>query len=214
MRLAQLQALVARLCTDAETLRAFEQDPAGVALSLGLDPRAAQELADMPGDPLRLFARSLQVKRQNDVAKCLPFTQRALSSRFALLFRRYAAARQPAAEGPQLDDAAGFARYLARLCARREIALPWIGDLATYEAAGLRASVTAARLLIRRFRYPVHRLAEDSARGLTLDPSRAAQFTVVIWARLPGRSRPAQVALSAPRVSARRRELARIANES
>jgi len=108
--LAQAQAIVARLYTDAGTLAAFQADPAGFAARCG--PGAAKLLDGVDVGRLSRFARSLAAKRAQEARRLLPFTSRALGARFAEVF--CARAGRVATSGPRrpLADAMAFARDL------------------------------------------------------------------------------------------------------
>jgi len=59
----RLEALLARLYTDAALRRAFEADPLALARAHGLDEADAQALARIDREGLMLAARSFEAKR-------------------------------------------------------------------------------------------------------------------------------------------------------
>ena len=180
MALAQTQALLARLFTDAAARRAFFTDPAGYGRASGLSAAEARTFAGLDKGEVVAFARSLLGKRALDVRKVLPLTARALGARFDALLLE--ALEGPLPPGRHRADAAALARHLT---AKRDADPPWVGDLARYELAFVEASRPGAALLLRRFRYPV----ETIARGLAANAAPAAEprASFGVWLRLPGR---------------------------
>lgn len=182
MALAQTQALLARLFTDARLRRAFFHDAVGVAKDFGLDDDDARRVATIDRREVEDFAKSLLGKRALDARKTLPLTARALGARFdALLFE---AIEGPPAPGRHRADAAALTRRLVALSARGEAQPAWIVDLARYELAFVTAARPGAVLLFRRFHYPVATIAARLLAGAAIDVS--PRMTFGLWMRSPG----------------------------
>lgn len=182
MALAQAQALLARLFTDARLRRAFFQDAIGVAKDFGLDDEDARRVATIDRREVEDFAKSLFGKRALDARKTMPLTARALGVHFNRLF--FEAIDGPPAPGRHRADAAALTRRLVALSARGETQPAWIADLARYELAFVTAARPGAVLLFRRFHYPVATIAAQLLAGAAIDASKRATFG--IWMRAPG----------------------------
>ena len=110
--LVEVQAAIARLCTDAAAMESLRADPAGFAARHGHD--VARLLGDVDLDRLQHFATSLVRKRATDARRLLPFTSRALGDRLAAEFSAFAAGVLPSGSRKPLADAMTFARHLQR----------------------------------------------------------------------------------------------------
>jgi hypothetical protein len=179
MALAQAQALLARLFTDAAARRAFFADPIRAAKSAGLSEAEAQSFAALDKREVEAFAQTLLGKRALDVRKVLPLTTRALGDRFnALLFE---AIDGPLPPGRHRADAAALALSLTT---PPDPDPPWIADLARYELAFIEASRPGAALILRRFSYPVAAIARQIHAGAPIDGRPRA--CLGLWLRPPG----------------------------
>ena len=163
--LANTQAALARLFTDAGFRRGFLADPS-----------QCPELEAIDSGAVERFADSLTAKRVLDARKQLPLTAAVLGRDFAPLLR--AALRETPRPGRSHDDAAALALRLTADGGRG-----WIADLARYELALLEASRPGALFMARRFGWPPHRLAV-AARSGAAEPARGASLG--FWLRLPG----------------------------
>ena len=178
MALAQAQALLARLFTDASFRRDYFADPETAGRRFGLSAQEAARLAALDARAVEDFARSLQGKRLLDARKVLPLTARTLGDGFDRMLR--ALLDGPPAPGRQRADAARLAQHLA---AQRDAQPPWIGDLARYECAFAEAAQPKATLIARRFRYKVHAIAAALAVGAPVKAAPRATFG--LWLRAP-----------------------------
>jgi hypothetical protein len=174
--LAETQAVLARLFTQAPARAEFARDPLALARAAGLDGEEAQRLATLDAPEIARFARGLFAKRRQDVEKWLPLTARALGSDFARCLRETLAE-------PPLGACADALALVAKL--RGALTPRWIGDLAAYEGEFLRAWGPRGFFAIRVYRWPVSRIAAKlSAR----EPVGAVKsgLTVATWVRAPG----------------------------
>ena len=184
MALADVQAMLARLFTDAPFRASFFSDPVAVGRSNGLDAAEAQTLAALSRDEVDGFAGTLRRKRADDVCKVLPLTARALGGAFRdHILPATAGAPRP---GRHRDDARALVAHLDRMARSGELTPPWAADLARYEITFGDALRRRAGLLVRRFRFPVARLATAILRGEATADIRP-RTTVGVWARWPGR---------------------------
>jgi hypothetical protein len=179
MALIEIQALLARLFTDARLRSDFFSDPIQTARRCGLDDDDAQSLARLDRREVEEFARSLLGKRALDARKILPLTARVLGKDFDALF--FEAIDGPPAAMRHRADAAALARILA---SRRDREPPWIGDLARYEMVFVEAAQPRGALLLRRFDYPIDDILRQLHAGAQPDPAPGAR--VGIWLRAPG----------------------------
>ena len=152
MGLAETQALLARLYTDAPLRARFLADPAAVGASCGVTAREAADLAVCAGPQIERFARSLIHKRRREVEKLLPGSLRALGpGRFSALFDRHAAAYVPSGVARHRSEALAFAASIRPGDPEGAFAR----DMLRYEAARLVASDPARRWVSCRCRHPV-----------------------------------------------------------
>jgi hypothetical protein len=196
MGLAQVQALLAQLYTDAALQERFEADPRGVAAAFGLTAEEGAQLTQLSKEQVSFFARSLLSKRLNGVAKLLPLTRGTLGERFGKLFEQYADTYLPRGPRRHHDDALAFATFVEKMARRQDIGPRWALDLVRYEAARLETMRPTHWCSVRRFRHPVQRLANPAKQMDSLDPPR--QITLAIWFRLSPRGRLREVVLSLP----------------
>jgi hypothetical protein len=184
MALADVQAVLARLFTDAPFRDAFFADPAAVGRSCGLDQAEARTLSELSHGEVDGFAATLTRKRIGDVSKVLPLTARVLGAAFNNHVRpALAGAARP---GRHCDDARAVAIRLRRLARDGALDPPWAADLARYEAAFSDAARRRTCVLVRRFHFPVAALAMTLMRGA---PAAEAEprMTIGLWLRWPGR---------------------------
>ena len=185
MGLAQVQAALARLYTDAAWRADFLADPEGAGAGLGLQAAEARQLAQLAPGQVQLVAGSLRRKRLNEVAKLLPLSHRVLGPGFAALFWRHADAYLPRGTKRHRDDALAFAAFVGRTARAEGLEPPWAADLIRYEAAWLAASTPGRRGLLRWFRCDpravAHALAHEGG-----DVQAARHATLGVWVRLPG----------------------------
>lgn len=183
MALADVQAVLARLFTDARFRASFFADPAAVGRSNGLDPADAQRLAAVSRKEVDGFAATLRRKRADDVRKVLPLTARALGNKFPdHLLPVTAGAPRP---GRHHDDARALVDHLGRMARSARLEPPWAGDLARYELTFGEALHHCAGIMVRRFRYPVAQLATAILGGAPIADVRP-RMSVGIWVRRRG----------------------------
>jgi hypothetical protein len=188
MGLAEVQAALARLYTDAAWREAFLAAPETTGGALGLDPAEARALAAQPAPRLRFVADSLRRKRLNEVVKLLPSAHRALGPRFAALFWQFADGYLPRGPHRHRADARAFAAFVAQTARAAPLDPPWAADLLAYEAAWLEAADPACRVLVRRFALDPRPLAHALAQGLP-PPTPPRRPTLALWLRpLPHRA--------------------------
>jgi hypothetical protein len=183
MALADVQAILARLFTDAAFRTSFFHDPVAVGCALGLEAAEASALAELSRDEVEQFAAIIRRKRVDDVRKVLPLTARALGG----AFDRHALAAIVGAVRPgrHRDDARAVVDRLSRLARANELEPPWTADLARYEMTFGEALDRSACLLVRRFRFPVARLAAAIHCGAPTGNIKS-RMTIGIWLRVPG----------------------------
>jgi hypothetical protein len=186
MGLAQVQAALARLYTDAAWRADFLADPEGAGAGLGLDAAEVRQLAQLGPGQVQLVAGSLRRKRLNEVVKLLPLSHRALGPRFAALFWQHADAYLPRGTKRHRDDALAFAAFVARAARVEGLEPPWAADLMRYEAGWLATSVPGCRGLLRWFRCDPRSVAHALAHGDGAPPA-AKGATLALWVRLPWR---------------------------
>jgi hypothetical protein len=184
MALAHVQRLLARLFTDAAFRTAFFDDPVAVGRSSGLDSADAARLAGLFRAEVEQFAGTLRRKRADDSRKVLPLTARALGDAFRdHILSITAGAPRP---GRHRDDARALAEQLDRLARSNKLQPPWAADLARYELTFGDALHCRAGVIVRRFRFPVARLATAVLSGAPtagIEP----RVTVGMWVRWPWR---------------------------
>lgn len=185
MGLAQVQQALARLYTDAALRDRFLADPREVGLTFGLSPVEVEQLAQAASQ-ISFFAESLHRKRLNEVNRLLPFTRRLLGRQFGALFLRYAPTYAPHGLRKHQADALAFADFIERRLSVEPLGPPFGADIVRYEAGWLWAAHPDCRWLVRRFRYPIHKLLHALAQNAAPPPQRP---TLGIWFRLwPRRS--------------------------
>jgi hypothetical protein len=180
MPLAAQQQLLARLYTEAGLRRQFFNQPEEVATAFGLSDCQVREFTRLSPTQVQSFARSLQRKRLNDLAKLLPATCRLLESRLDTLFLRFAECQATQAS-TKMEEAAEFARFLRQHAdAEGLVVHRAAAEMACYEAIRLGAARTA--LVFHWFYFDVGTLYDDARRKRPLSPRR--KLTIAIWFRI------------------------------
>ncbi len=183
MALADVQAILARLFTDTAFRASFFWDPVTVGRALGLEAGEANALAELSRDEVEQFAAIIRRKRADDVRKVLPLTACALGGAFDRhVLATIVGAVRP---GRHRDDARALVDRLSRLARSNELEPPWTADLARYEVTFGEALHRSACLLVRRFRFPVARLAAATRHGAPTGDIKP-RMTIAIWLRVPG----------------------------
>jgi len=183
MALTQIQVTLASLFTDAPFRASFFADPIAVGGSLGLEPSEASELAELSANAVEQFVASIRRKRLDDVRKVLPLIALARGD----AFDRHAPATIVGAAHPERhrDDARALVDHLCRLSRFNELAPPRAADLAMRRPLWTRCTRSAC-LLVRRFHFPVARLAAAIRCGAPIS-NIEPRITISVWARVPGR---------------------------
>lgn len=179
MALAETQALLARLFTDAQVRRDFFSEPRETARRCGLTEQEAETFATLDRRQVEDFAKSLLGKRALDARKALPRTAKALGRDFDRLLSQ--AIDGPPSPERHRGDAAALAGLLA---SQEDTDRPWIGELVRYEMTILLAARPGAVLLLRRFAYPVDDIARQLVAGARVDVSPRKR--IGLWLRAPG----------------------------
>lgn len=189
MALAEVQAALARLFTDAALRDAFfADDPEAAARRCGLDKADARALARLSRPDVERFAATLLRKRVAGVRAALPLTARALGpAAFATLAAPVLTG--PARPGRHRDDARAVAQHLADLMRSQGVTPSWAADLARWEAAAGDAGRRRCCLVCRRFRYPVADLAAAILSG-AVPVAVTPRTTVSVFVRWPGQRGP------------------------
>jgi hypothetical protein len=180
MGLADVQAALARLFTDADLRNHFFNDPIATGRTLGLEEVEAASLASLARVDVDRFAATLRRKRVDDARKFLPVTAQALGPSFAPLLLASISDSLPSAR--HRDDARALVAHLTR----PEVNPPWAGDLARYELAFHEAHALKFGLIVHRFRFPVGRLLAATHLGTSIDDIRP-RATLGFWLRVPWR---------------------------
>jgi hypothetical protein len=131
MALTELQAAVARLCTDPAARALLREDPEAFARAAALVPAELAALTGAAWPTLAAFATSLLRKRTREAGQAIPFTRAALGETFARTFEAYAATGASARD-PALD-ALAFLGWLRR----RPAPSPALRAATRYEQASL-----------------------------------------------------------------------------
>ena len=172
MALAQMQAALARLCTDASARAELRTDPAAFAARWELSAEEGDALALQVLGEVEAVARSLRQKRRSEASRAMPLAVQVLGPRFRPLFHEYAEATPLThIRNPALDALA----FLQRLLAASGEALS-IGDRDAlgYEAGSLIMQQTGRRFL---------------ARWLLVPGSGTASRSLAVWWRWRGQLR-------------------------
>lgn len=197
MGLAQTQALLARLLTDAALRERFLLDPLAVGREWGLTPGEAGELAAVSQRQLNDAARALLFKRLREVEKLLPLARRALGGDFGDLFLRYAETGAPVGAKRHRADAVAFARHLDALSRAGRDVPAWAAEITRCEAAGLEMGDPARRWRGAWFRYDLERLSRDLMAGKP--PAPRIRPMLAVWLRPSRGGRVRLICLRLPR---------------
>jgi hypothetical protein len=184
MPIVDVQRVLARLFTDARFRASFLADPVVVGRLNGLDPADAQRLAGLSRKEVDGFAETIRRKRVDDIRKVLPLTARALGDKFRDHLLPVIAG--PPRPGRHRDDARALVDHLGCRARSTRLNPPWANDLARYELTFGDALHHRAGIVVRRFRYPVERLATAILCGPPMANVRP-RTTVGVWVRWPGR---------------------------
>jgi hypothetical protein len=171
------------LYTNEAARARLREDPAAFAREFRLtDPELAQ-LRAIGDARLHAYVDSLDRKRFAEAARLLPGSARARGPAFRRAFVAHAR-RVPLGGGPEryLRDVLRFASGAAH----DPNAAPHLRELLDYEATELRAASAPAFARIRRYAYPVARLAREIDAGRSAD-GIARRPTVVVWLAVAGR---------------------------
>lgn len=171
MSLLEQQNLLARLFTDESLRNEFLENPDKTARKFDLCTNDIEQLKDFLPSQLNFFADSLFFKRLQEVEKLLPLTQRALHKDFKTYFREFAKTFQPKTVKKHLEDAVGFAEFLAGKPFEKE----WIRVLAVYEQSQLNFYSCHKSLIIKLFSYDPKEFDQEKPR------KRPA---LVVWLRI------------------------------
>jgi hypothetical protein len=168
-RLAQLQAALARLYTDAGAREELRRAPEEFAARHRLSKEETSDIMrEMLGE-VDAFARALQRKRFGEAARAMPIAQEILGVRIAALFEDFAALTPlGAARNPALD-ALAFEQWL--LDKNRTLLPAAENDALRYELAWLMMQHTKRRALVR---------------WIVVPRSKRASRVLVVWWRWRG----------------------------
>jgi hypothetical protein len=178
MSLAKIQALLARLYTDAELREHFLLEPEKVCAENDLIGSEVEQIAQILPEELSFFAESLFYKRLREVEKLLPRTKEILSADFEKYFREFSNGFLPATIKKHLEDAVQFADFLLK----QELKSAWLKDLTRYEQANLIFNGFGKKFLIRRFNFNIKEISPKS-------PQAQRKSSVAVWFRIGGKTR-------------------------
>ena len=194
MSALELQQLLARLYTDPRMLEEFLADREGFCARNGNGSGELVRQID-PGQ-LEFFAVSLRSKRAAEVKKLLPMTVRALGSRFAEEFERYAANTIASGDKKHLADAMAFCGWvLGRPAAFDDLTI----EAAAFEFLDFKVRFDLKRegrdpevveansggrpwLWMKRFSYELPALTGSDFSS----ERKSVRMRLVLFARLPG----------------------------
>ncbi len=201
MNLDALQQILARLVTEPDLRDRFLDDPAKAAATEGWDTDLARAVSTISTSGLRQYGDALLNKRAREAARCLPLTGRALGcSRFAALFREYAAGTTTQGPRRHRDDAIAFAGALHRGARDGSEAPPWVKNLALYEAASLRCAKPTRCVLIVRLGYHPRDLANAAIAAQPVGEVPGC-FALAVWFRLTRSGRLRRLCLASSRAA-------------
>ena len=219
MGLSDVQRVLASLLTSAPLRARFLADLEGLGCELGLTAEDIALLKAFSTHEVARCARSLQAKRWGEIEKLLPLSVRAAQREHVplrALFQQFSQTCVPRGAKRHAQDAIAFSAWAGERPAsafcdpdnschgqgdthRKEIqqeapCAAWLPDLLRYEAAWLTANIDVRPrfCLVRRFRFPVHRMNEilmkQSAMGSVI-MSVPERSTLALWSRLSPKSR-------------------------
>jgi hypothetical protein len=178
MNLAKIQALLARLYTDAELRERFLLEPEKVCAENDLIGSEVDQIAQILPEELSFFAESLFYKRLREVEKLLPRTKEILSADFEKYFREFSNGFLPAAIKKHLEDALQFSDFLLK----QELKSVWLKDLIRYEQANLIFNGFGKKFLFRRFNFNIKEISRKSIKA-------QRKPSVAVWLRIGGKTR-------------------------
>ena len=172
MGLAEIQAALAQLYTNAGARAEMRNDHRQFAERHGLSTDEAQQLAESILDEADSFARSLERKRFSEAAKAMPSVRTMLGARMGELFAHYAAATPLGTQRNPALDGLSFIRWLLHFddteLSRRD------KEALRYEESRILMQQSRRLLLVRWVR----------------PPGRASSLrSIAIWWRWRGRLR-------------------------
>lgn len=162
MGLRELQSALARLFTDAELRRRYQEDPRSVGTALGIGREEMEQWLALSSEQIANFSDGLLRKRLAAVRSLLPRSAKRLGHALDESFYAWAQTVPSQGMDHHLRDAWIFADRLLS----ENVASPWERDLIRWERAliGLRLDRCALRWC--RLRYDV----TDSSRDDVGDP--------------------------------------------
>ncbi|HEX8399336.1 MAG TPA: hypothetical protein VF644_18010 [Pyrinomonadaceae bacterium] len=177
MSLAKIQALLARLYTDAKLRERFLLEPEKVCAENDLIGSEIEQIAQILPEELNFFAESLFYKRLREVEKLLPRTKEILSEDFEKYFREFSNGFLPAAIKKHLEDAVQFADFLLK----QELKSAWLKDLIRYEQANLSFNGFGKKFLLRRFNFNIKEISLNGVQA-------QRKPSVAVWLRIGGKT--------------------------
>lgn len=153
MSLQQIQALLARMYTDAALRERFFSEPDATGRDFGLTEDEIQQLQALSQPQTRAFAHGLVHKRMGQVQKLMPATSTLIQARFSRHFHAFAETCVPDGVRKHKDDAQRFAMYLRHDV--EEPLPPWLCELIAFESDWISAMHPKTRLQVRWYRHPV-----------------------------------------------------------
>jgi hypothetical protein len=189
------QAVLARLCTDLDTLAAYRADPIGFARHHGAE--TARLLDGLDITRLTHYAQSLRWKRAREAKPIVPLLAHAMGAGYYTAFFAHAATVAPAGSRRPLADAMAFARAIAQArdqprAVREAARFEWHSLDATFRLVRERGTPSrchverrhGVRVSVRRFGYELPALDEDRPVA-----SWRRRTTVVLFTGISGRAR-------------------------
>jgi len=177
MPLAEVQVALARLFTDAAARDQLRKDPGAAATAWNLSSEELQLLERIEPRQVEFFARSLRVKRFNEVIRLLPRTHQALGKEYAELFHCFALTGVPSGLHKHRQDAIDFARYLEQVALPARTDRQWLVDLVRYERGWLTAWSPDRQFVAMRF-------PRDIRQPQPTHPESDTRSYLAVWYRL------------------------------
>ncbi len=181
MPLKEQQDFLARLYTNKLLRKRFFTDPQGVGVEAGLTTGDIKALCTMEPSTIEDFAQSLVHKRMGQIPKYLPITCKLLEKKFHPIFHSFTEQYTPHGSKKHREDAIAFATYLRELQPSREDLPLWLIEVAAYEANRQEIQHPDFRWMIRRYRYPVHRMIRAIQENKEVVPKPRAML--FLWIR-------------------------------
>lgn len=152
MSLLQQQQFLARLLTDVELRKQFEQDGPGTLKLSGINGPDAKAILALAQAQLKLFAESLLQKRLYMVSKMLPRSSQVMGTEFKTLFKQYAQNSIPDLPQKHLQDALQFVSWLKLNLPAEQASLC---ELLDFEAVDLKTRLPGRGLIFRQYHFAV-----------------------------------------------------------